>query len=77
MQPGAERLGEQPLGARLGQHLEQRIDPRFDRPLAQEVGAEAVDRADVRFLEALDRIRQAARGLRHRLPAGATFPAPA
>ena len=58
VQPAAERVGEQPLGARLGQHVEQRIHPRFHRTLAQEVGAEAVDRADVRFLEALDRIRQ-------------------
>ena len=36
---------------RLGQHREQRIDARLDRPLAQQLGAEPVDRVDVRFFE--------------------------
>ena len=54
VQPRVERLVEQPLGPRLGQHLEQRIDAGFDRPLAQQVGAEAVDRADVRLFEPLN-----------------------
>ena len=51
LQPASERLVEQPRRRRLGEDLEQRIDPRFDRALAQQVGAEAVDGADVRLLE--------------------------
>ena len=49
---------------RFGQHREQRIDARLDRPLAQQVGAEAVDGADVRFLERLQRLVQACRAAR-------------
>ena len=56
LQPAAERLVEQPPGRGLGEDLEQRVDPGFDRPLAQQVGAEAVNRADVRFLEPLERL---------------------
>ena len=44
----------------LGQHLEERIDAGFDRPLAQQVGAEAVDGADVRLLETGQRVDRAA-----------------
>ena len=33
--------------------------PRLDRPLAQQVGAEAMDRADVRFFEVLERALEA------------------
>ena len=57
-QPDAERLVEDPFGARLGEHLEQRVDARLDGALAQQVGAEAVNRADVGFLETLDGVRQ-------------------
>ncbi len=42
--------------ARLGEHLEQRIDARFDRTLAQQVGTEAVNGADVGLLEPLNRV---------------------
>ena len=56
LQPAAERFVEQPLGLGLGEHGEQRIDPRLDRALAQQLGAEPVDRADVRFFEARERL---------------------
>ena len=46
-----ERLVEQARGLRLGEHHEQRIDARLDRALAQQVGAEAVNGADVRLFE--------------------------
>ena len=72
LEPGGECLVEQPLGLPLGQHAEQRIDARFDRPLAQQVGAEAVNRADVRFLEILHGARRAARRRRR----SAAFAAP-
>ena len=75
--PSRERLVEQPLGVAFGQHLEQRIDRRLDRPLAQQIGAEAVDGADVRLFELLDRAVRAARAVarRRRTPARAS-PAP-
>src|SRR6266540_1954886 len=49
--PGAEHFVEQPVALRLRQNLECRIDFRFDRPLAKQLGAEAMNRADVRFFE--------------------------
>jgi hypothetical protein len=55
-----ERLVEDPVGARLGEHLEQGIDARLDRPFAQQIGAEAVNRADVRFLQALNGVGEVA-----------------
>ena len=55
LQPAVERLVEEPRRRRFGEHREQRIDARLDRPLAQQLGAEAVDGADVRFLESLER----------------------
>ena len=58
VEPAAKRVGKQALGARLGEHVEQRIHARFDRTFAQQIGAEAVDRADVRFFEPLDRVGQ-------------------
>ena len=61
LQPAAERLVEQTLRSGFGQHLEQRVDAGLDRPLAQEIGAEGVDRADVCFFEL-----RAARGRRAR-----------
>ena len=64
LQPAAERLVEEPRRRRLGEDLEERIDAGFDRALAQEVRAEAVDGADVRFLEALERLRRGASGAR-------------
>ena len=55
LEPSAERIVEQPRRRRLGEHFEQRIDARLDRPLAQQIGAEAVDGADVRLLESRER----------------------
>jgi hypothetical protein len=63
VQPGAEHLAEQLVGLRVGQHREGGIDARFDRPLTQQIGAERVDGADVRFFEVMHRgIEQAAGG---------------
>ena len=39
----------------LGQHCEQRIDARFDRPLAEEIGAKTVNGADLRLFEPAER----------------------
>ncbi|MFN7977839.1 MAG: hypothetical protein U0P30_06855 [Vicinamibacterales bacterium] len=61
LQPVGERLAVEARGLVVGEHHERRIDARLHRPLAQQVGAEAVDRADVRFLEALHGLRQARR----------------
>ena len=65
LEPAPERLVEEAGRRGLGQHLEQRIDAGLDRPLAQQIGAEAVDRADVRLLELRQRMRRAALA-RHR-----------
>ena len=46
---------EQPGRRRLGQYFEQRIDPGFDRPLAHQIGAERVNRADVGLFELRER----------------------
>jgi hypothetical protein len=46
---------------RLGEDRKQRIDARFDRPLAQQLGAEAVDRVDVGFLERFERVLETLR----------------
>ncbi len=54
LDPVGEGLVVEPIRLALGEHGEGRVDPRLDRPLAQQVGTEAVDRADVRFLEPLD-----------------------
>ncbi len=51
LQPCAKRFLEEPLGLVLGENAEQRIDAGFHGTLAQELGAEAVNRADVRLLE--------------------------
>ena len=56
LQPRAERAAVDAVRLRLGEDGEQRIDARFDRPLAQQLGAEAVDGVDVRFLERLERL---------------------
>ena len=55
-EPAIERLLEQRVGLRLGQDHEERIDAGFDRTLAEQISAETVDRADVRFFEPLDRV---------------------
>ena len=60
LQPVVERALGTASALRLGQHLEQRIDAGLDRPFAQQIGAEAVNGADVRFLEMLQRLDRAA-----------------
>ena len=51
LDPAAERFIEEALGLTLGQDGEQRVDVGFDRPFAQQLRTEAMDRADVRFLQ--------------------------
>ena len=63
LQPVGERLVEEPRRLPFGEHGERRVDARLDRPLAQQVGAEAVDGADVRFLEALHGALEARRAV--------------
>ena len=53
LEPGVEGLAEQPLGLAFVEHPEQGIDACLHRSLAQQVGAKAVNRADVRFFEML------------------------
>ena len=66
LEPSAERIVEQPRRRRLGEHFEQRIDARLDRPLAQQVGAEAVNGADVRFFQRLSAPHRAGDAVRRR-----------
>ena len=51
LEPGLKRGVVHPARLRFGEDLEQRIDARFDGTLAKEVGAEAVNRADLSFFE--------------------------
>ena len=55
LEPALESLVGKSLGLVLGSNLEQRIDPGLDRPLAEKIAAEGVDRADARELEFLER----------------------
>ena len=55
LQPGAKRARVETLGLRFGQHREQRIDAGLDRPLAKQLGAEAVNGVDVRVFERRER----------------------
>ena len=64
MQPRRKRFFEQPIGLRVGQHRKRRIDARFDRPLAQQLGAEAVDGADLRLFEVMHGGVEQAAGVR-------------
>ena len=61
LQPAVEGAVEQPARIRLRQHLEAGIHLRLDRPLAHQVGAEAVDRAHLRVLQARDGVVQVRR----------------
>jgi hypothetical protein len=55
LEPALEGAREQaPLLVLVG-HREERVDAGLDRPLVQQVGAEAMDRADARELELLER----------------------
>ena len=51
LQPDVERLGVQPSRLALGQDAEERVDPRFHGPFAQQIRAEAMDGADVRLFQ--------------------------
>ena len=53
-------LVEVEAGGEPLEHLEQRVDARLDRPLAQQRGREAVDRLDVRPVQVARRVQQAA-----------------
>src|SRR5438132_1279925 len=56
LQPLAKRAGVEAASLGLGQDSEQRIDTRFHRPLAQKLGAEAVNGIDLRFLQMFERV---------------------
>ena len=58
VQPADKRLVEDLIGLRFGEDGKRRVDARFDRPLAQELGAEPVDGADVRILEVVHRVAE-------------------
>ena len=63
LQPGVERFGVQAARFALGQDAEERVDARLDRALAQQVGAKAMNGADVRFFEVHQgRVETLARG---------------
>src|SRR6266545_2742081 len=69
LEPGVERFLEETLRLPLGEHAEERIHARLYGAFAEQVGAKAVNRADVRLFEVLYRILQAARDRRvRRLP---------
>ncbi len=55
LEPAVERGIEEPALDFVRRDLEHRVDARRDRPLAQQVGAEGMNRADVRLLEFLQR----------------------
>ncbi len=55
LEPSIEGAFEQFAGHVVGCDLEHRIDARIDRPLAQEIGAKRMDRADTRLLELAER----------------------
>ena len=58
LDPALKSSGEQARGLFLIDLGERRIDPCLDRSLAQDLGAQRVDGADNRFLEASDRARE-------------------
>ena len=55
LEPSIERRVEQFARNVLGRDFEHRIDARLDRPLAQQIGAERMNRADTRLFELLER----------------------
>ena len=55
LEPSLERGVEHLARHVLGRDLEHRIDLRFHRPLAQQVGAERMNRPDARFFQLLER----------------------
>ncbi len=67
LEPAIERAPEELAGDVVGCDLEERVDARLDRTLAQQVAAERMDRADPRLLELRQRLVQTAAGLRRGL----------
>src|SRR5262249_7051399 len=67
LEPAVERFVEEALALLVGRHLEHRIDAGLDRALAKEIGAEAVDGADVRLFELRERLVEVAALRRRRL----------
>ncbi len=55
LEPGVERLAEKPLLLLARGDVEDRVDARLHRPLAQQVGAERMDGADGRHFESSQR----------------------
>ena len=55
-EPAVVGAVEEHAGDVVGRHLEERVDARLDRPLAQQVGAEGVDRPDPCLLELRQRV---------------------
>ena len=55
LEPSLERRVEHLARNVFGRDFEHRIDARFHRPLAQQVGAERMNRSDPRFFELLER----------------------
>ena len=55
LEPAIESAFEEFAGDVVGCDLEHRIDARLDRPLAQQIGAERMNRADARLLELAER----------------------
>ncbi len=53
VEPRRKRFFKDPFRLRVGQHRKRGIDPRFDGAFAQQLGTEAVDRADLRFFEVM------------------------
>ena len=60
LQPAVEGALVQRGRLRVGEDREQRIDPRLDRPLTEQLRAEPMNGVDVRFFERLQRFFQAA-----------------
>ncbi len=61
LQPLVDDAVQHPHRDRLQQDLEARVDVGLDGPLTQQVGAEAVDGADVGVLEVRERVLEAVR----------------
>ena len=58
VQPCGKGFVENPVGLRFGEHDECGIDARLNGPLAQQLGAEPVNGADVRLFEVVHRLVQ-------------------
>ena len=61
LEPSVERAAEEVARDVLGRHFEERIDAGLDRPLAQQIATERMDRADARLFQLLERDLEMAR----------------